>query len=144
MYTCFIKVFHTCTVNSHHNKTTHVESKLESKINATLLCTSATNVGSNLKLAFGRYCKTSDFDLWHAWDNTKTNAFLNMFKDGEYCHSYRKVIEWIYSDYSADICILKNIYWIDQNLDILRSNIYRDIMEFSSDYTLVSIHYCEY
>ena len=107
--------------NNHH-------SGLDKQINGTLECTKETNLGINLQFAFDKCKNGSDFSKLHAWNSKlKGSNFFTFLNSQSICHTFLETKEWILNEYQADICILKSISWLDQNLDIIDKNIDSDI-----------------
>ena len=65
-----------------------------------------------------------NFDLFHAWDSRKTNNFLRILRT---CKSVKDLIEWLNHEYLADICVLKKIDWINDDLNVLNDTIHQDL-----------------
>ena len=107
--------------NSHH-------SDLHKQINGTLECNKETHLGINLQVAFDKCKNGSDFSKLHAWNSKlKGSNFFTFLNSKSTCHTFLETKEWILNEYQADICILKSISWLDQNLDIIDENINSDM-----------------
>ena len=101
---------------------------LHKQINGTLECAKETHLGINLQFAFDKCMNGSDFSRLHAWNSKlKGSNFLTFLNSKSICHTFLETKEWILNEYQADICILKSISWLDQNLDMIDKNINSDI-----------------
>ena len=65
-----------------------------------------------------------NFDLFHAWDRSKTNNFLQVLRT---CKSVKDMMEWLNNEYLADICVLKKIDWLNDDLNVLNDTIHQDL-----------------
>ena len=104
------------------------QSDLHKQINGTLECTKETYLGINLQFAFDKCKNSSDFSMLHAWNSKlKGSNFFTFLNSKSICHTFLETKQWILNEYQVDICILKSISWLDQNLDIVDKNINSDI-----------------
>ena len=96
----------------------------EKKMKATIRCAAGYRFGTKLKTAFNLCCNMYNFDLFHAWDRSKTNNFLQVLRT---CKSVKDMMEWLNNEYSADICVLKKIDWLNDDLNVLNDTIHQDL-----------------
>ena len=96
----------------------------EKKLKATIRCAADYRFGTKLKTAFNLCFNMYNFDLFHAWDSRKTNNFLRILRT---CKSVKDLIEWLNHEYLADICVLKKIDWINDDLNVLNDTIHQDL-----------------
>ena len=109
---------------------------LEKKLKATIRCTAGYGFGTKLKTAFNQCFNKYNFDLFHAWDRSKTNNFLRILRT---CKPVKDMIEWLNQEYSADICVLKKIDWLDHDLNVLNDTVYQDLRNILHSLPEVSI-----
>ena len=124
--------FHSAQLYEHlemlDNSSSNHQSDLHKQINGTLECTKETHLGINLQFAFDECKNGSDFSMLHAWNSKlKGSNFFTFLSSKTICHTFLETKQWILNDYQVDICILKSISWLDQNLDIIDKNINSDI-----------------
>ena len=112
--------------------------KIENKLKGTIKCAAGYNFGTKLKTAFTICFNIYSSDLFHAWDRSKTNNFLQILKD---CNPTKKILEWLHQEYSADICVLKKIDWLDDNLSLLNATIYQDLRNVLNSLPQVSVKF---
>ena len=96
----------------------------EKKLKATIRCAADYRFGTKLKTAFNLCFNMYNVDLFHAWDSRKTNNFLRILRT---CKSVKDLIEWLNHEYLADICVLKKIDWINDDLNVLNDTIHQDL-----------------
>ena len=96
----------------------------EKKLKATIRCAADYRFGTKLKTAFNLCFNMYNFDLFHAWDRSKTNNFLQVLRT---CKSVKDMMEWLNNEYSADICVLKKIDWLNDDLNVLNDTIHQDL-----------------
>ena len=108
----------------------------EKKMKATIRCAAGYRFGTKLKTAFNLCFNMNNFDLFHAWDKSKTNNFLLMLKS---CKPLEEILEWLNHEYSADICVLKKIDWLDDDLNVFNNTIYEDLRNILDSLPEVSI-----
>lgn len=91
-------------------------------------CTKETSLNLKLHFAFDKCRNSSDFSLLHAWKSKlKGSNFFSMLNSNQSCHSFKEIIGWVMLDYSADICILQSINWMDKDVNVIDTNIDNDI-----------------
>ena len=112
---------------------------MTNEIAATLECTSGAHISEKLETAFEKCHNIYDFSRFHAWDGNKSSNFLNMVNSRDGCQTYKEIMEWLYSEYSTDICILQNINWLDHNFNINEDIIDNDIASVPNEFQLVSV-----
>ena len=113
--------------------------EFKKKMKATIRCAAGYRFGTKLKTAFNLCFNMNKFDLFHAWDRSKTNNFLLMLKS---CKPLEEILEWLNHEYSADICVLKKIDWLDDNLNVFNNTIYQDLRNILDSLPEVSIEIC--
>jgi hypothetical protein len=124
--------------SSDKNTVDYHETDLADKINATLECTTNANINVKLEIAFRKCHKISDFSQFHAWNISKGSDFISFLNGGDSCPTHKEIFDWIYLEYSADICILQHIDWLDDNFNILLGHINSDIKNLFNGFPPVS------
>ena len=114
------------------------EIDLADKINATLECTYNANINIKLEVAFRKCHQISDFNQFHAWNSSKGSDFISLLNSGDGCRAHKEILDWIYLEYSADICILQHIDWLDDNFNIQLKHINSDIKHLFNGFPPVS------
>ena len=114
--------------------------QVEDKIKSTLNCLVGSKVEAKLKKAFDLCNRSYNLVQLYAWRRLKRNNFLNLissFENG--CPSYDDIIKWVKSEYSADLCVLQNIQWLDSNENLLYNIIDPDVVDLSNKYLMVGL-----
>ena len=110
------------------NNSNNHQSELQKRIFGTLECTKGTHLGIKLQFAFDKCKNNSDFSMLHAWNSKlKGSNFFTFLNSKSICRTFIETKEWILNEYQVDICILKSILWLDQNLNTIDKNINSDI-----------------
>ena len=103
------------------------------QINGTIDCTKGIRLSLKLDLAIKKCHNISDFKKLHAWNSKlKGSDFIAFLNSNQDCHTFEEIREWILHEYSADICILQNISWLDQDLNVVSTNIDDDLTSVRS------------
>ena len=104
------------------------ETSLLQQINATFDCIQGTMLSLKLDLALKKCHNISVFDTLHAWNSkVKGSDFIAFLNSNQDCHTFEEIRDWIFHEYSADICILQNISWFDPDLNVANRNIDIDL-----------------
>ena len=108
------------------------ETRILKEINATLECTKgAKQLSSQLKIAINMCHNNTDFSLLHAWNSkikgSDFHTMLNSNQRYQRCNRFEDIIDWVMLEYSSDICILQSIKWMDQDFNVIQTNIDDDI-----------------
>ena len=104
------------------------KTSLLQQINGTLDCIQGTMLSLKLDLSLKKCHNISDFDTLHAWNSkVKGSDFIAFLNSNQDCHTFEEIKEWIFHEYSADICILQNISWLDPDLNVVNTNIDIDL-----------------
>ena len=114
--------------------------QVEDKIKSTLNCLVGSKIEAKLKKAFDLCNRSYNLGQLYAWKRLKRNNFLNLissFENG--CPSYDDIIKWVKSEYSADLCVLQNIQWLDSNENLLYNIIDPDVVDLSNKYLMVGL-----
>ena len=109
-------------------------------MSGTINCAAGYSLGLKLKHAFKICFNLYNFDLFHSWDNRKVNMFLKILKN---CKPLKEITEWLNKEYAADICVLKNIDWLDDKLNVNNSTIHQDLKHIVNSSPMVSLQYTQ-
>ena len=109
-------------------------------MSGTIKCAAGYSLGLKLKHAFKICFNLYNFDLFHSWDNRKVNMFLKILKN---CKPLKEITEWLNKEYAADICVLKNIDWLDDKLIVNNSTIHQDLKHIMNSSPMVSLQYTQ-
>merc|ERR1712076_124831 len=85
---------------------------------STLACTAGTSLGDNLATAFTTCAPAS----------MRIEEKLQLSRQDKVCYSYEDIMKWVQTRYADNICVLKSIGWLNDNMDANEDLIKSDVI----------------